>query len=125
MIAGQYVYAADDFFYEIGQGDYAFDPLRLHEAHAVCRERVREALSQGVAKVAVTNTFTESWEAAPYFELAEEFDYVAFVISCESKFENVHGVPESTIAKMAERWDKSLMKPLQKENEGPLAYDPN
>ena len=67
QLAPGQVYSADDLFYELGDGTYAFDPTKLKAAHALCEKRVAQAMAAGVPVVAVANTFSQSWEAAPYF----------------------------------------------------------
>ena len=99
------VHSADDFFYELGEGSYAFDSKLLGKAHLQCQERVEAALEAGEPTVAVANTFSQAWEAEHYFKLAEYFGYSVFVVECQSSFGNVHDVPPDAIKKMAARWE--------------------
>ena len=105
------VFAADDFFYELGGGTYDFDPKRLGEAHAACQVNTEAALMSAIESVAVANTFTQSWEAEPYYKMAEKHGYSVFVIECQSDFGNVHDVPPEAIEKMAARWERKLRRP--------------
>jgi hypothetical protein len=112
LLASGHVYSADDFFYRLGEGKYAFDADKLPEAHQDCQETVEEALRQKVPSVAVANTFSKAWEAAPYYKLADQHGYSVFVIECQSQFGNVHDVPAESIRRMIARWE-----PLRRPNE--------
>ena len=97
-------HAADDFFYKLGNGEYAFDPKRLRDAHDYCQLAVERDMIRGLT-VAVANTFSRRWEAEPYYELAEKYGYSVFVVECQNQFGSVHNVPEETILAMARRWE--------------------
>ena len=66
-LAGKHCYAADDFYYMLGGGEYAFDPARLPDAHEYCQTLVRCDMARKVPVIAVTNTFTRSREMEIYF----------------------------------------------------------
>jgi len=104
-LVGEDCFAADDFFYAIGEGRYAFDPTRLGEAHKFCQDRVRECMEAGKDHIAVANTFSMAWEAEPYFEMADQHGYSPCVIECQSSFGTIHGVPDEAIRAMRERWE--------------------
>ena len=97
------VWEADQFFQELD--GYKFDPSRLKEAHAWCRDGVRQEMELGTARIAVANTSTQKWEYEPYLELAKEFGYRVFVITVEGDHGNIHDVPEDAIARMHARWE--------------------
>lgn len=96
-------FAADDFFYLLGCGEYAFDPRRLKEAHAHCQDNVEASMRLG-RDVSVANTFTQRWEVAPYRALARRYGYTVKVIHMTEDYGSIHGVPEVAIARMRERW---------------------
>jgi predicted kinase len=106
----KYAFAADDYF-ERG-GGYDFDPAKLPEAHRWCMDRTRDAMAAGESVVAVHNTFSQCWEAAPYFEMAHDYGYTVFVVEAQSTFGNVHGVPEAVIDNMRLRWESLTRAPL-------------
>lgn len=106
------VFAADDFFYRRGEGEYAFDPTLLGEAHLACQRETRGALEAG-AVVVVTNTFSQRWELEAYFKIAAE---VGARVAVADLFDGgltdealvqrgLHGVPQETIAAMRSRWE--------------------
>ena len=99
------VYSADDYFYELGDGEYKFDPKLLQNAHRQCMHRANTAMSNRMYDVAVANTFSMAWEAWPYFELADRLGYTVFVIECQDEFGGIHGVPPETIQNMKSRWE--------------------
>tara|TARA_Y100000310_G_scaffold332881_1_gene409318 strand:+ start:7765 stop:8133 length:369 start_codon:yes stop_codon:yes gene_type:complete len=100
------MYAADDYFEK--SGEYIFDPARLPEAHEECRNNVERAMEAKCPKIAIHNTFSKRWEAEPYFALAEKYGYSMSIIECQSNYGNVHGVPDSTVLNMIERWEPLL-----------------
>jgi len=103
-----HVYSADDYFMDF-DGNYNFDPSKLSAAHEGCKDGVRNALEKGYSPVAVANTFSQKWEADPYFVMAGENKYTVVVIECQSEFGSEHGVPAATVAAMATRWEKSIL----------------
>tara|TARA_B100000085_G_C18542691_1_gene512602 strand:- start:772 stop:1224 length:453 start_codon:yes stop_codon:yes gene_type:complete len=101
----KHYYSADDYFTD-EEGNYNFNPNKLKEAHEDCQKNVERAMSLGhVQKIAVCNTFSQAWEAEPYFTLANKYDYSPFVVECQNDFGNVHGVPQETINAMKNRWE--------------------
>lgn len=99
----RWVVSADDFMTN-SDGDYLFDPTRLSECHAKCLSVVKSRLASGES-VAVCNTFTRTWEVEPYVRTAKANGCSVFVIRCEGAFQNIHGVPESTVANMRDRFE--------------------
>ena len=93
-----------DMFFERG-GSYSFDPAQLPAAHAWCLQRASDALQEGKA-VVVSNTFTRSWEMAPYIDAAERYGASVQIIEAKGGWPNVHGVPESAIQRMIDRWEE-------------------
>ncbi len=114
-------FSADDLF-EVG-GRYAFDPLRLPEAHARCFRGFVDAIrgiDESVARggdgivVAVThNTATTHAELEPYRLAALAYGVVPLVVRLDVPVETciarqTHGVPEASVRAMAWR----LREPL-------------
>lgn len=98
------VHSADDYFTD-EDGNYNFNPSELYEAHSTCLDNVLFDMESEVPTIAVANTFSQAWEAEPYFRIAKQNNYSTFVIECQNDFGNVHGVPEESIAAMKERWE--------------------
>jgi len=94
---------ADMYFMD--GGDYNFNPARLGDAHAWCKANALRCLMEGTS-VVVSNTFTQKWEAQPYFDMAEEFGAEVVVVECTGNFGSIHDVPASSIEKMKARWEK-------------------
>ncbi len=99
--------SADDFFYLWGGGKYKFDASKLSEAHQHCQKETLLFLELGIS-VAVHNTFSQSWEAKPYFEMAQELNVQVQIIECQGNFGSIHNVPREAIEKMKSRWEKTL-----------------
>lgn len=97
-------YAADDWFMDKDL-NYNFNPAELPDAHEDCRARVMGAMMSNIDTICVCNTFSQAWEAEPYFKLCEQYDYTPVVLECQSQFGNVHEVPQESIDVMKERWE--------------------
>ena len=100
-----YSYSADDWFTYKSTGRYVFIPEELPQAHDECQSRVRGAMMSHVENICVCNTFSQAWEAEPYFKLCEQYDYTPMVLECQSQFGNIHDVPQESIEAMVERWE--------------------
>ncbi|MBC8522971.1 ATP-binding protein [PVC group bacterium] len=106
------VCSADDYFDKIAEqagSTYSevFDPIHLPDAHGQCQKDTEQAMKDG-KNVAVANTFVKKWEAKRYFDMASEYGYTVCVIECQSQFGSVHDVPNDTILRMMDDWDKNL-----------------
>ena len=104
------VFEADHYFYD-NDGNYNFVPSEIKEAHKECQEFVGHAMTSGIKKIAVSNTFTQEWEMEPYFELAKEHGYMVFSVIVENRHggTNKHGVPEDKIEQMKNRFQIKLV----------------
>jgi len=88
-------------------GEYQFDPAKLHYAHKQCLQSTKDALLAG-KDVVVSNTFTTKKELAPYLKLAEELTVPVNIIICTSDYGSVHNVPDETMTKMRARFDYDI-----------------
>jgi predicted kinase len=89
---------------------YEFDTSKLKEAHAWCQNVVKVRMTNKIAKIAVSNTFTQEWEMQPYYDLAKEHGYRVFSLIVENRHEGVneHGVPEEKLVQMKNRFEICL-----------------
>ena len=94
---------ADEFWYILGHGEYAFNPKLLWKAHKWCQDQVEENLKKGY-NVAVANTNLTPRDRKPYFNLAEKYDYKVIFIHLTTQFQNQHDVPEDAVKAMRERY---------------------
>ena len=107
---------ADKFFYD-KEGNYNFDPLKLKEAHAWCKNEVESKMiehqnnQQYYPEIAVSNTFTQEWEMEDYFKLAEKYEYkvVSLILENRHGSQNVHGVPDEKLQIMKDRFQIKLI----------------
>lgn len=91
-------YEAD--MYWIGDdGEYHFDPKRLGDAHAWCRDKVREAL-RNCTTVIVANTNLTEKEMVIWKQIAMSENAKMKVFHMKTQYGNIHGVPEETLEKM-------------------------
>lgn len=104
--ADQYFYVYNSLKHEI---EYNFDPSKLGAAHKWCKDEVERKMDL-LPDIAVSNTFTQKWEAAPYVELAKKYGYEVQIITVQSNFQNTHGVPQNTIEKMKARWENFTLE---------------
>ena len=98
-------FEADMYFME--DGVYKFDLNQLAQAHEWCRQSVYSCLQRGEDCI-VSNTFTTLREMRPYFVIARKFGVVPNVITCQSNYGSVHGVPEETMIKMRARFNYDI-----------------
>ena len=102
------VCSTDHFF--MVNGEYKFDPRKLSQAHGNCLRKFVAELCYRKPLIVVDNTNTSVAEVAPYAALALAYDYKLEIeilkvdVDTAAK-RNIHGVPYTTIVKMAERID--------------------
>lgn len=105
------VCSADNYFMRAGV--YCFDPGKLHEAHTQCLEAFRHALSLN-DNVVVDNTNIRLWHFQGYVEKALAAGYDVEIVECAvRRYNNTHGVPYNTIARMTREFE-SLPKEWEK-----------
>lgn len=102
--------AADDFWYILGRGEYAFDITELRSAHKWCNETVTWCMEESRKNIILHNTNTSLKEIRPYLKLAEDFNYqvVSLVVENRHGNESVHGVPEPVLGMQAARLRNSI-----------------
>ena len=110
---GAIYFEADMFFME--GNEYKFDATKLRHAHSWCQDQARIAMKNanagiGDTRIAVANTFTQSWEMKPYYDMAKEYGFTVFSIVVENRHGgvNIHGAPEEVLDKMEERFELKL-----------------
>ena len=82
---------------ENGRTEYHFDPKRLPECHAICREMVEFLLQDTKNAVIVDNTNTTKSEVQPYLDMAKKYGHKVQVVRVDSyDFDDIHGVPDET-----------------------------
>lgn len=105
-------YEADMYF--VHNGVYEYDGMKIGQAHEWCLYETKYCLMHGHPAI-VSNTFTRLKELRPYFELAQELNLPCpQVIICQNSFGSVHGVPESVMENMRNRFAFDI-SPLMKE----------
>jgi Predicted kinase len=95
-----------DMFFE-KDGAYAYDREKLPEAHAWCKEKVKEAMISGLNPIAVANTFVKRWEMDDYLNLANKNYYQVTEVTMSGPVrKNEHKVPDETIVRMRDNWER-------------------
>lgn len=119
--SGSAYFEADQFFVDI-EGNYNFDASKLRKAHQWCKDQVEFGMTKGhknflpihgphpLARIVVSNTFTQEWEMKPYYELAEKYGYRVYSLIVENRHGGVneHGVPEEALQRMEDRFVTKL-----------------
>ena len=102
--------AADDYFYQLGNGEYAFDPTKLHLAHKWCYSTLETKMESGEPLLAVSNTSTRESDVRSYYELGAKWGYQVFVITVEKwhTSSNNHNVPVETMDRMESQLKQSI-----------------
>ena len=113
MLVGDkdYCHKEADMYFIDGDGNYQFDVTSLRDAHAWCQKHTGLAMELNVFEtIGVANTFTQEWEMAPYFEMAEKFGWRISTVIVENRHngENIHGVPVDKIEQMEDRFQIKL-----------------
>ena len=94
---------ADEFWYILGKGKYAFNPKLLWKAHKWCQDSAREVMSHG-ANLIVSNTNIRPKDRKAYFDMAEEYGYKVVYIHLTTQFQNQHNVPDDTVKNMRDNY---------------------
>ena len=94
---------ADEYFYILGKGKYAFNPRLLWKAHKWCQDRAREVMSYG-ANLIVSNTNIKPSDRKAYFNMADEYGYKVVFIHLTTQFQNQHNVPEDAVKRMRDTY---------------------
>ena len=107
--------SADDFFVDSSTKQYNFDPKRLPAAHTYCRGKAEGAMEAEADAVIIDNTNMKRWDFSAYVSMATQYHYEVeevVVGSFDAKSletyaaRNIHGVPKTSIQKMADRFEK-------------------
>ncbi len=98
-MAGYLHFESDMFF--VTDGHYAYDALKIRQAHDWCEASAKAAIEEG-KNVVVSNTFMKKWELQPYID----FGYPFRVIEMDGKWPNLHEVSDDVIKTMISRWEK-------------------
>lgn len=104
-------FETDQFFVK-ENGDYEFDPTLIGVAHADTFNRLKVFFSACESKkgnqipiAVLSNTFTKLWEFENYLKYAKENGIKVTVLRAVGNYQNVHGVPVSTIDRMKKNYE--------------------
>lgn len=105
--AGAIVCEADHWFEMHNDG--VFDGALLGKAHSWCQLMVRVFIDMGL-DVVVSNTSTTEKEVEDYSRIAAECNvrFVSLVVENRHEGTSIHGVPDSTLANMRDRFSVKL-----------------
>ena len=89
-------FSADDYHTD-KDGNYNWKPENSKAGHSWCQTQTMNCMMVDY-DIAVANTFTQEWEMAPYFKMAERYGYQVTTIIVENRHgsKSIHNVPEET-----------------------------
>ena len=94
---------ADEYWYILGKGKYAFNPRLLWKAHEWCQNNAKNWMILG-SNIIVSNTNIKPSYRKPYFNMAREYGYKVVYIHLETQFQNQHDVPEEKVKMMRDNY---------------------
>lgn len=97
------LYEADMF--HIHRNVYKFESHNITNSHVWCLGMTMAALAKG-KNVVISNTFTRLKELKPYIDIALQLDVGYEVVTMRGEYGSIHGVPESTMEAMRNRWEE-------------------
>ncbi|XP_058809583.1 uncharacterized protein LOC131674775 [Phymastichus coffea] len=112
-----HIFSADHYLSRINGGVYAFDPSKLHDAHADCQSKVANAVRLGISPIIVDNTNTQAWEMKPYALMGVDNGYIIETLEPDTPWahdiselakRNQHGVPKLKIKLMINRFERNI-----------------
>ncbi len=104
------IHSTDEYFVD-ESGQYNFDRTKLGEAHKANFEAFKASLQHELPVVIVDNTNTKRWEFENYTKEAANAGYAVREVTAptpeldDAVARNLHGVPESAIKNMLERFE--------------------
>jgi predicted kinase len=114
--------SADDFFMELGKGQYQFNPSLLPQAHKQCQDKALQAINSGISPVVIDNTNTSLWELKQLKHIIQTAKSLGYSVNIEEPEtdwwknkdidemakRNSHGVPRNAIEKMINRFENNV-----------------
>ncbi len=104
---------ADQYFVCPVSGAYEWKPEEMADAHNYCLTSATLAMSEGVEKVAVSNTFAQLDHILPYQKAAKELGYKVVMMEMQNNFGNVHEVDEKTVNRVRSNMQQVNLPSLQ------------
>ena len=92
------VCSADKFFSL--SGSYKYDASMIGEAHKYCMREFLSSVATRQDLIVIDNTNIRVMDYIAYVRVAEALGYKAYQKVMSGNFQNVHGVPDSKVAKM-------------------------
>ena len=108
--------SADDFFIELGKGQYKFDPSKIADAHKHCFRKFIQAIQNKIDLIIVDNTNLSAWELSPYKAYAEDQDYDFAINEIKADPDlafkrQEHGVPLAAHQRMTQSLEQEFIPP--------------
>lgn len=112
------ILSTDDYF--LKDGLYFFDPQKLGVYHKLNQQRTEENMSSGVTPIIIDNTMANPWEAKPYVQLADKYNYKVIIkelpippmdelINRQEKRKNINkSLPREVLERLINRFKKNI-----------------
>lgn len=103
------VCSADDYMVN-AEGQYEFNPSRLHYCHKSCYNKAEEAMKNQTERIVIANTNVRERDVNQYKKLGESYGYYVFSLVVENRHgnSNVHDVPAEKLLEMESTLKKSI-----------------
>lgn len=97
-----FIFETDNFFVDsIDKRTYHFNPKLLGIAHNWNQgEVIRACRDCPDVPVIVANTFCQTFELKPYFDIAKMFNRGISIFTLRTEHDNIHGVPDKKVEQM-------------------------
>ena len=108
LLGTKAICCADD--YVTRNGVYNWKPETIRASHEWCQRKCRRFMKARVDRIVVTNTNTQEWEMAAYYDMARKHGYMVHSVIVENRHngQNIHNVPEEALERMRNRFDVKL-----------------
>lgn len=112
------ILSTDDYF--LKDGVYFFDPKKLGVYHKLNQQRAEQSMVDGVTPIIIDNTMSMPWEAKPYVDLADKYNYKIIIkelptppleelVTRQEKRKNINkSLPKEVLEKLINRFKKNI-----------------
>lgn len=118
LVGDGIILSTDDYFMK--NGLYDFDAKKLGKYHRLNQEKTEQSMINGITPIIIDNTMSNPWEAKPYVNLADKYDYRVIIkelpvppiedlICRQEKRKNINKcLPKEVLEKLISRFKKNI-----------------
>lgn len=113
-----YIFSADDYFYDEEHKHYNYNRSELDEAHKINRAKVGHRLREGWSPIIIDNTNIKLWEMVPYVRAGIRNGYLIEMLEAATPWaksadelaaRNKHGVAKEAIERMLQNYERTTV----------------